>query len=206
MSKFGAILRRWKAIAFASAIAGLSYWFAPSDIIATISGELVNFFGFVIAAVLPAMALTATALRGSGMSIRRLIQLRNALDEQMSFWAGLVFVSFAAVAFVVILKPIVSCGSATECKPIVFYEYGWMNLNSRIFNAVLAYIFGIVVFQLGNVLRGLRALLTVNAEAAIGEAQQRYDDQMANTEAGIRQVENPPGHGAFVELPRDPRA
>lgn len=206
MDKLRAIARKWRAIAFASAVAGLSYWFAPPDIIATISGELVNFFGFVIAAVLPAMALTATALRGSGMSIRRLLQLRDALNAQMTFWAGLVFVSFGAVAFVVVLKPVVSCAAGAECRPITFYEHGWFSLNSRIFNAGLAYVFGIVFFQLANILNGLRALLKVNAEAAIGEAQQRYDDQMANTGMGLRQVENPPGHGAFVELPKEPRA
>lgn len=205
MSRLRATARRWKVLAVATVGAALSYWLAPADIIATVSGELVNFFGFVIAAVLPAMALTATSLRGSGMSVRRLVVLRSALERQMTFWTGLVIVSFIAVAFIVALKPIVACAPNAPCKAVVAFEYGGYALDTRVANAVMAYVFALVFMQLNNVLRGLRALLAVNAEAAIGEAQQRFDDRMASTEAAVGQIRNPQGYGAVVELPGDGR-
>ncbi len=205
MSRLLAIARKWKLIAVATVGAALSYWLAPADIIATVSGELVNFFGFVIAAVLPAMALTATSLRGSGVSVKRLLVLKAALERQMTFWAGLVIVSFFAVAFVVALKPIVACAPNAPCKPAMAYEYRGYALDTRLANALMAYVFALVFMQLTNVLRGLRALLAVNAEAAIGEAQQRYDDRMAGTEAAVGQIRNPPGYGAVIDLPGDGR-
>lgn len=182
-------------------MAGLAFWLAPADFIATVSGELINFFGFVIAAVLPAMALTATSLRGSGMSIKRLLQVRRALELQMSFWAGLVIVSFFAVAFVVVMKPIVACAPGAVCKPAVAFEFASWALDTRLATAFLAYVFGVVFLQLANVLRGLRGLLAVNSEAAIGEAQQRFDDAMAETAGEIAQIRNPPGYGEAVPLP-----
>jgi hypothetical protein len=192
---------KWKVAALASAAAICAFVLAPPDFIATVSGELINFFGFVIAAVLPAMALTATSLRGSGMSIKRLLQLRNALEQQMSFWAGLVIISFFAVAFTVVMKPIVACAPSVECRPLVaYYIKGWP-LDTRLANALLAYIFGVVFLQLANVLRGLRGLLAVNSEAAIGEAQQRFDDAMSETGNQISNIRNPPGYGDTVKLP-----
>ncbi|AWN35879.1 hypothetical protein [Methylobacterium radiodurans] len=186
----------------AAVMAAAAARFAPPDFIATVSGELINLFGFVIAAVLPAMALTATSLRGSGMSIKRLIQLRKNLEQQMDFWAGLVIMSFAGVAFVVMLKPYVACppGGGT-CAPAVAFSYEGWAVDARWANAVLGYISGLILSQLMNVLRGLRGLLVVNSEAAMGEAQQRFDDQMAETGRHIAQIRNPPGYGDTFELP-----
>ncbi|WP_156653367.1 hypothetical protein [Methylobacterium sp. Leaf111] len=194
---------KWKVVALASAVAAVAFVLAPPDFIATVSGELINFFGFVIAAVLPAMALTATSLRGSGMSIKRLLQLRSALDLQMRFWAGLVIVSFIAVVFVVLMKQIVACAPNVECKPIEVFTYKGWSFDTRLSNAVLGYLFGVIFFQLANVLRGLQGLLAVNSEAAIGEAQQRFDDAMSDTSSQIAKIRNPPGYGDTIQLPEN---
>ena len=195
----------WRTV-LALGAAGAAFFLAPADLIDAVSGELVNFFGFVIAAVIPAMALTSTALRGTGMSVRRINQLHDALTAQMRFWAGLVLYGFLAVLLVVIAKPIVACESGA-CSPRVWYEFKdvifertW-TIDSRLLNGLIGYVFAIVFGQLTNVLVGLRALLEVNAEAARGEAQQRFDDALSPTREAIAQLGNPAGYGSRVELP-----
>ncbi|TNC10702.1 hypothetical protein FF100_21305 [Methylobacterium terricola] len=210
MGRIFRLAKKWKGLALPCALSIAAVCVLPNDFIAIVSGELINFFGFVIAAVLPAMALTATTLRGSGMSVRRLMQLRDALDLQMKFWAGLVLYSFAAVALIVVAKPWIGCAAGATCTPQVLVEYKGFALDTRVgngaTNAAVAFLFGSVFFQLFNVVGGLRALLRVNAEAAIGEAQQRFDDRFADVDAHIARVKNPPGFGETVELPSMPDA
>lgn len=187
--------------AFAAAVGIAVSFFAPSDFVSTISGEIINFFGFVIAAVVPAMALSAAALRGNSMSIKRINQLHAALKRQMHFWASLVVLGFIGVIFVLILKPLVDCGKLQPCVPKLLFENQYFSIDSRIFTFLVGYIFGLMAGNMGNIVIGLMSLLDVNAEAARGEAKQKFDEDSYAIEKSILKINNPDDYGRLVDLP-----
>ncbi|MHB8283618.1 MAG: hypothetical protein ACYDD1_02985, partial [Caulobacteraceae bacterium] len=53
--------------------------------------ELIGFLALIMAGLLPAMILTATILKGSGISARRVEEYGGALRAQLRFWAVLFF-------------------------------------------------------------------------------------------------------------------
>lgn len=155
-------------LVIAAGVGGIVGWIAPRDGLLAATQELIGFLSLLMAGLLPAMILTATILRGTGMSAMRVEAYGGALRKQLRFWATLF--SFAGLATVAIIVAKI-CGTVG-----VAFEASWRSL--RIDQAMIgtaAWIvacgsIGVVLQRLWPAYVGLVSLLDLNVTMAKGDA------------------------------------
>ncbi|GGK27486.1 hypothetical protein [Salinarimonas ramus] len=194
-------LRIGRHVMFAGFGAALAWWLTPASFISQVSAELIGFFGFLMAAVLPAMMLTATSIRGIGISSARVNVLYDALREQMLFLSGLFFIAFLAALIVIGFKPFSSCPDLGSCKTIVIFSVHGVTLTTQIINSVLVALVFLLISQFTNVLRGILGLLDLNAQAARNEAEREEEEDIEQMQRDLSSITNPDGYGKNIDLP-----
>lgn len=194
-------LRAGRHLIFASVGALLAWNFMPANFISQVSAELIAFFGFLMAAVLPAMMLTATSIRGMGLPSERIDILHGALREQMLFFSGLFFVAFVAAIIVILTKPFAICPANSKCTQIILFSFKDISVDTAIINAITAGLVGLLVSQFTNLLKGILVLLELNARGAKAEAEQAEKTDIDAMEREINKIQTPRGFGSTVDLP-----
>ncbi|OYU50086.1 MAG: hypothetical protein CFE31_00530 [Rhizobiales bacterium PAR1] len=177
----------------------LSFWLLPNKAFKEVTQELIALFGLMMAGVLPTMVLTASVLRAGNLSVKKLIDYRDALRRQLAVWIGLFLVSLVASLLVIV-------GKMVEWSLVVPIPLAWAGLESssfevmRILNAFIVMALAIVVFRAIGVGNGIISLLRLSAELAISEAQAREDARHRAAEASIGGMLERKGYGDYVEL------
>lgn len=93
----------WETVV--ATLAGLGAGYAmPNAFYSDAAAEIVTVLGFLIAALVPAMALGATTLRAGEFSVMRIQALGGALDKQVRVFAGLFIYSLTACIIAVLGK------------------------------------------------------------------------------------------------------
>lgn len=143
------------------------YWLPKAGVLAA-TQEIIAFLSLLMAGLLPAMTLTATILRGGGMSARRVREYGGALAMQMRFWAFL----FAAAGVATLGISLAKIFSAQGVQ-ISFKIMSW-NISEKTLTTIWIVFAGAglgVVFQrLLPAYSGLRSLLQLNVRMAELEA------------------------------------
>lgn len=169
-----ATISRYRLLAFV-AFAVVGSFLLPIGALSNVSGELITFFGFIMAAVLPAMVLTSTVLRAGNLSYRRLQDYSDALEAQLQVWLGLFVIALAGCVFVIAGK------AAAWSIPIQF------SLGAKYIAADLAHVltaltvgcFTLVMLRAYAIGVGIRSLLKLSTEIALSDAQARDKERIA---------------------------
>jgi len=180
--------------------AGLIALFAlPTDAFKDVTQELMALFGLLMAGVLPTMVLTASVLRPSNMSVKRLYQYRDALRTQMLVWIGLFLASFVSSIFVILGK-ILEWTIAVDIPAIPGITGAWHFDAIRVVNSIIVFGLVLVLTRIISVGNGVLSLLGLSAELAIGEAQARDNLKFTNVEAAVREMPERQDFGTYVDL------
>ncbi|NKJ43168.1 hypothetical protein [Novosphingobium sp. SG720] len=130
--------------------------------------EIIGFLALLMAGLLPAMTVTATVLRGEGISARRVEEYTGALRAQMRFWGSL----FAAAALSTLGIVIAKIFSAQDVH--VSIDLHWLNCSEKTVTAFGVALAGsglaIVMARLYPAYEGLVSLLQLNSAMARVEA------------------------------------
>lgn len=152
----------------AAGIGGLIGWLGPRDGFLATTQEFIGFLSLLMAGLLPAMILTATILRGTGMSAKRVDAYGLALRQQLRFWA--VLFTFAGLATTAIIV------AKIYGTPAASFEATWsgFHLSSRTIETAAWIIacgsIAVVLQRLWPAYTGLISLLELNVTMAKGDA------------------------------------
>src|SRR4051794_32305113 len=97
------IEKYWDSALAVTAAICAALWL-KSDIINSVTTEMIAFFTIQAAVILPAMIFTAGLLRGQGLTLAEVDRYQAALRRQMYFWVTLLFLDLLAVALLIIGK------------------------------------------------------------------------------------------------------
>lgn len=178
------------------AAAATALIFMPANVFANVTQELVALFGLMMAAVLPTMVLTASALRGGNLSVRRLTAYRDALLVQLKVWIGLFVVSFVCGVLVMV-------GKMIDWQILVFIPWGERELHLNLahgLSALLAGMLMLVSLRVVSVGHGIVSLLRLSAELALAEAKARDAERFAAADKAVAAIKDNPEHGRYVDL------
>jgi hypothetical protein len=177
----------WLAVASAAAFA----WFAKPTFFASSASEIVTILGFVLAALLPAMVLSATALRSGAFSVQRLVSLHAALAQQVAVFGGVFIYGLALCAVVIV-------GKAAEWSVPVF-GLGERQFDlSKVYGAAVAFGLTFLLLRVIAVVFGIRSVLNLVAQIAVDEARIR-DAAKFTSELG--EYQTPTDYGKAIDLP-----
>jgi len=197
---WSAVKARW-TLATILIVGALAFVFLPSKAFKDVTQELIALFGLMIAGVLPTMVLTASVLRAGNLSVKKLIEYRDALRRQMAVWIGLFLVSLVA-------SLLVTVGKMVDWSLALPIPIAWAGLKAtsfemvRALNAAIVMALAVVLFRAISVGNGIISLLRLSAELAISEAQLREDARHSAAEDAIGQMSERKGYGEYVDLNR----
>lgn len=156
-----------RLLIFGVAGAAIACWLPRLGIVAA-TQEMIAFLALLMAGLLPAMILTATVLKGSGLSVKRIDEYGGALRAQMRFWAVLFGAAGMGTLGVVGTKIFSTTGVSFE------FEYRSLVVDAggitSFFVAMSGFGIGVVFQRLLPAYRGLKSLLDLNVQLARVEA------------------------------------
>jgi hypothetical protein len=188
-------LRGWETIA-AGAAAVSTAFVVPPNFFEPAVPEIVTVLGFLMAALVPAMMLGATALRAGRFSVRTLRALSSGIDRQIAVFGGLFTYALAACMVAVLGKlagwrlPSIPMGSDNaRLDP------------SLAFAVVLTFLLVLLILRAAAFIAGVRSVLRLSAAVAEDEARER--DQAVEQKAAdeLEGYELPRSYGSRIELP-----
>jgi hypothetical protein len=174
-----------------AAILGAALFYAlPRPGILAATQELIGFLALLMAGLLPAMTLTATILRGEGISVRRVEEYAGALRLQLRFWAVLFASSAIATAAISSAKVFSAQGVSIDWSVSRFHVTEGSVVTFSLFIAGAS--IGVVLQRLYPAYQGLQSLLTLNVNMAKSEAMSRDRAIRDGLLLGVDIIRNPP--------------
>ncbi|MDP3853135.1 hypothetical protein [Phenylobacterium sp.] len=131
--------------------------------------EIIAFLSLLMAGLLPAMILTATILRGDGMSVHRVDSYTAALQAQMVFWATLFLAALATTVAIVGAKIFSTTGVdfSLALPKLTFTDQDATTLCVGAAGAGV----GVVFQRLHPAFVGIQSLLELNGQLARAQAK-----------------------------------
>jgi hypothetical protein len=168
------IAKIWDMFLALAAGAAAGLWL-NSTALKEVATEIIAFFGFQSAVILPAMIFTASVLRAEGLSVSEVQRYQSALRQQMHFWVSLLVLDFLAVCVLI-------AGKASEWKHIVTVPYFAKTFDSGpVLLALTAFLGTLAVLRLIPFVKGVISLLELNGEltqkAIRARETRRIEDQ-----------------------------
>ncbi len=146
----------------------------PAKPILAASAEVIAFVTLIMAGLLPAMILTATALRGDAFSATRVRELGIRLRAQLQFWAMLFL--FALIAVLGVCAAKMSNDSSSIVTSLGKWNITYSTANFTTAALMLGYsALAVVLARLYPAYRGLCSLLDLTITTA--EAQALSNDR-----------------------------
>ena len=161
-------------------------FFMPVNFYDKAVAEIVTMLGFLMAALVPAMALGASAIRSSTLSVKRLRELTSGVDRQIMLFGGVFLYALLACTVLIAGKLL----SVPEQSQLGF-------ILPSATTALLVFL----CLRAAVFVSGFRSILRLTAQMAEEEARERdrkRDDQDA---AELATYQMPPGYGSRVDLP-----
>ena len=149
--------------------------FLPRDAYHASSELIATFSGFIAAAIVPAMILSATLLKSSGMNLSDFTKYRYAIHIQMDFLTGLL----AVTIFLIFL------GKVFPFNTIHFVVYHIDIYLYRFENFIITFFLCLLFIRFFNVLTAIRSMFFFHAktiEKEIKEIQKYKFEKQFETE------------------------
>lgn len=177
----------------------VSSWFFDPTALNSVSSELTALFGLMMAAVLPTMVLTATVLRAGNLSVKRINAYSTALKSQMNVWIGLFLISLASCVFLIVGKA-TGWSILIEVPNLLGHQPATKFNLAGILSALTWAGLALTVVRASAVGSGIKSLMQLSAEIALGEAKARDTQRsQAGKEAISTMPDNRPS-ASYVEL------
>ena len=186
-------LRAWWAVATSLGL-GCAAMLLPTDSLSKATEEIVTYVSIIAAGATTAMALSATVLRGSAISVRRVQKFSAALEQQFGLWFTLVAACVVSAFFTVIAQIFnwqLSIETPTPIELSINIIYGII--------FVIAFSTSFSFFKIGEFLLGLRRLLRINNEIALEEAKSTAKAELEKSRAASPPLPERPNFGQFIE-------
>lgn len=169
----------------------------PANFYGEGAAEIVTVLGFLIAAFVPAMALSATAIRAGGFSVMRIRALGAAVDRQIKVFGGLFLYTLAACALTILGK-LLKWG--LPVLPIKASTYSVSLDLSLVFPIVLTALFVFLGLRAVTFIGGILSILNLQTSIAEDEARarDRAKDQEAKDE--LDAYELPASYGTRIDV------
>lgn len=186
--------RGWETIiALVAAVAAGAI--APANFLNAAVSELIPVIGAILAALIPAMILAATALRAGAFTKASLQQLSVALGKQINVFGGLFLYGLITCALLVAGKTIDWKGPGFDPS------WGYPSRISVGWGLMIGSVFGVCLLITRSIaiIAGIRSILALQTEIAIAEAANR--DRVPEPASELADYRSPDGYGKVMDLP-----
>lgn len=181
-----------------AALSGVGAGFVmPANFYGEGAAEIVTVLGFLIAAFVPAMALSATAIRAGGFSVMRIRALGAAVDRQIKVFGGLFLYALAACALTILGKLL------RWSLPVLPIEAGTYSLSldlSPVFPIVLTALFVFLGLRAVTFIGGILSILNLQTSIAEDEARARDREQDQAAIDELDAYELPASYGTRIDV------
>ncbi len=187
----------------AVALGGVAAFAIPAVALSRVDEMLVTFLSILLAAVIPGVALTATAQRPSSDSALAARKLGADLELQVSFWFGFLLIGGFSVAVIIV-------SGALDWKlvtPRPAYIPSWIPSGSAwlVFMAIASA--GFTAIRARHVASAIVDLIRLGTDAHVAESVERRRRLQAEVHDAIRRLPTSVDRGAPTEgrsrRPRD---
>ena len=156
--------------------------------------EIVTALGFLMAALVPAMVLSATVLRAGGFSVKMLRALANGVDRQLKVFGGLFLYSLLGCVVAI-------SGKLADWK-LPEIQIGDFGLKiGKLFPLVLTFILSFLLLRSVVFVAGIRSMLRLTAAVAEDEARIRDQGKTKSEADELATYQLPPNYGVRIDLP-----
>ena len=155
-------------------------WMRP-DFYEPAAAEIITLVAVLMAGILPTAILSATILRAGGLSVRRIVEVRNALLRQMDIWAGLFAIS-AVAGMALATGKLLKWSMVVHSPRVSIPDMSLMPILNGIVTGSLV----LLTLRMMTIFTGLRSLIVLSAEIAQSEAAHR---DRSTFQAGIDAIE-----------------
>nr|WP_321512613.1 hypothetical protein [uncultured Hyphomonas sp.] len=190
-------IRRHIDVLVAGVSAILAVVLLDPNVLTSVTGELITFYGVQAAIILPAMVFTAGILKPEGLRFSEAEKYHKALRVQMMFWITLLVLDFVVVVSLIFGKA-VSWNLVTP-KWGFIPQLNWADAIMLVasFTGLLA------VVRTIPFIRGVLSLLDMNSAMVLSAIKDR-DASLANANrnAESAKIELPSGYGDKI-VPND---
>lgn len=181
----------------AAALAALAAFTLQADALDAATAEIVAFLSIVMAAVLPTMLLSATILKGEKLTVAEIAIFRVALDQQMSFWIGMLVWTLVSILALIFGK-----ASAWQIPPFTLPRTERVIDISGLFVAVVVFSLAVVAFRFPAFVRGIRSLMRLHLDELERSAKEREGKTLRSMMDEARSAPDMPGSvGRFLQWP-----
>ena len=145
---------------------------------------IVSALSLMSAGIIPSITLTINSMKGGRFSVQRVNSLHGQLKSLVAFYVGLLTAALLGIVVVVVGE---------------MFKWGgdlpWPEYTGRVFNILIGCILAFCAAMFPQFVRGLLALLSLQAEIAVDEADERLRER---AEKALKQEETfatKPGFG-----------
>lgn len=168
--------------------------FMPSASMISITAEVITVTAAIMAALIPAMILAATALRAGAFNETDLRKLSIALSKQIDVFGGLFLYGLTTCSLLLAGRSVGWVGPSTETGwtflPVI--SVGWCLMTIATFGVIL------LVCRSVAVIAGIRSILALATDIALAEARLR--DAQRPQPSDLEGYQSPEGYGRLQEL------
>lgn len=184
------------------ALGGLAALWTSLDSWISMKEGLIAFLGFLAAALVQVMPVTANFLQSDKLTVEEASQLTSALTKQQHYWIGLLFSTvltlvlyIVAVAFLPVIKDF----------PILFYHPNFMNVDwSQVVCFFVVTALSFVFIKMLGLFDGILSLHNLRVRLVLDAAKRNAKSDMKSKNAVANQVvistiPLPEGYGQVVD-------
>ncbi|WP_374590324.1 hypothetical protein [Aquabacterium sp.] len=172
----------------------LSFW---SDM----KEGLIAFLGFLAAALVQVMPITANFLQSDKLTVNEAERLTKSLTRQQRYWMGLLWVTIGALVVVIVgsaLKSVV-----IDAKPLFMHRW-FINVSwSAIVTFFIAGSVTFVLVKMVGLFEGMLSLHHLRADLVVATAKREAAEKTARAQSEARLVPPPlpEDYGAVISPP-----
>lgn len=172
----------------------LSFW---SDM----KEGLIAFLGFLAAALVQVMPITANFLQSDKLTVNEAERLTKSLTRQQHYWMGLLWVTIGALVVVIVgsaLKSVVA-----DAKPLFmhrwFIDVSWSATVTFFIAASMSF----VLVKMAGLFAGMLSLHHLRADLVVATAKREAAEKTARAQSEARLVPPhlPDDYGAVISPP-----
>lgn len=166
----------------------------PASALSRIDEMLVTFLSIVVAAVIPGVALTASAQRPPTESVRGANDLGEGLKSQVRFWFGFLYVG----GFTVIILCVCRSLNWILVTPRMPWVPDYIPLGSAWLVFISATFLWFSVSRIRHVARAVRELIDLGTAAHAAAAEERRRQIQNEVEEALKAIPKNPERGAVI--------
>lgn len=194
---------KWISAALPLLLGAAAFKWTPLQVWIDMNQGLIAFLGFLCAALIQVIPVTANFLQSDRLTPDEATKLSNSLAKQQRYWLGLLGVSIGALIIIVVvsaMKDRTLFETPAVGSLLLAHQINVAPLLSGLVAASVSF----VLIKMIAIFPGVMSLHTLRSDLVIANAKRQaaHDAEVAQQTANLPMPLVPDNYGAFIEPPK----